>query len=336
MQYRENPLAARAGKEEYLAGLEKLIAHRQEAAKEIRREFTRDIFTDGQRYRRQFREMLGWPLTEPADLPPPAVEWEELGEEEHYRIFRVRIPVVDSLVLSGLFFRQKNGCHPLVIVQHGGSGTPERISGFYGTTHNYNDMVTRTLEYGVHVFAPQFLLWNQQEYGVPYDRIRMDSRLKRVGSSITAVEIYGIQRALDAFTALPEVGKVGMLGLSYGGFYTLFAAAADTRIQSAISCSYFCSRDEAPWSDWVWENCAHTFDDAEIACLCWPRRICLAMGSRDELFPLRASRQSMETIRDLCARAGIDTDWVELIGFDGVHEFYREDWPIARLVEDLR
>ena len=31
----------------------------------------------------------------------------------------------------------------------------------------------------------------------------------------------------------------------------------------------------------------------------------------------------------------VGTDWLELITFDGVHEFYKDDAPIARLVKDL-
>lgn len=103
--------------------------------------------------------------------------------------------------MTGLFFKvDGEEKKPLVIAQHGGQGTPELISGVYGKTDIYNDMLQRIRENGVHVFAPQLLLWSD-DYNVEFDRKAIDARLKRVGSSITAVEIYRIIRILDYFEA---------------------------------------------------------------------------------------------------------------------------------------
>jgi dienelactone hydrolase len=196
-------------------------------------------------------------------------------------------------------------------------------------------MLCRVIKYGVHVFAPQLLLW-KEEYGVPYDRTELDARLKRVGSSITAVEVFGLTRILDYFEDQPYVKNFGMVGLSYGGFYTLFTTACDTRIQSAISCSFFNDRDEIAWPDWVWQNSAYKFNDTEVAALCYPRRLCIQMGNKDELFDYKYTEASFEALKALVKEQGVCDDLFDLIIFDGNHEFCKDDAPIQRLVNDLK
>jgi dienelactone hydrolase len=258
-----------------------------------------------------------------------------LSEEENFTLYRAELEILEGVRLSGLFFKMKGeGKKPLVIVQHGKSGTPEIMSGLLGSTWNYNDMLMRVAQNDVHVFAPQLLLWDAAQYGAPFDRITLDAALKRTGSSVAAIELYEISGIIDYFEKQDYVSSFGMVGLSYGGFYTLYATALDTRIKSAISCSFFASRDACSWSDWVWQDSANRFDDAEVACLVYPRRLCLEMGTRDELFRSEYSEESFERIKAYCKDARID--WCDLILFDGKHEFCLDDAPIERLINDLK
>lgn len=332
MIYREEKAVTASEKQSYVNQLDALLAKKQAEATKIRAEYARDIFREPERYRADLRKMLGWPLVGQEDTAPPSVTVQELSQEEGYTIYRMGIEILDGVTLTGLYFRSE-GKKPLVIAQHGGQGTPELISGFYGSTTNYHQMLHRIRQQDVHVFAPQLLLWSDQ-YEVPFDRRGLDARLKRVGSSVAAVELYGITRILDYFEAQPEVSCFGMVGLSYGGFYTLFAAAMDTRIRGAVSCSFFNSRDVIGWSDWMWQCSAEKFDDPEIACLIYPRTLCLAVGDKDPLFPVSSAESSFQKLRELCHDVG--TDWLETIVFDGVHEFYKDDAPIIRLAQYLK
>ena len=334
MNYREEKDVSKHFKQEYAEGFEKLIIMRQEEAARKRHDYVRNIFDRPEDYRRDFRRMLGWPLVNHDEAGYPNAESEFLSEEEGCSIYRMSFTILDVIKVTGLFFRM-NGDEkrPLVIVQHGGLGTPEIISGVYGDTANYNDMLQRVIRHDVHAFAPQLLLWND-DCGVACNREAVDARLKRVGSSITAVEVYAISRILDYFERESYVSSFGMVGLSYGGFYTLYTAAADTRISASISCSFFNKRDAAPWSDWVWFRAAEIFDDAEIACLVYPRKIWLQMGKRDALFAASDSAESFERIRDMCADVG--TDWVSFDLFEGEHEFSPDDEAIAEMVRLLK
>ena len=339
MLYREQNEDSRKYKQNYLDGIEKVIAQRQAEAADARAIFARDILTDGERYRASFRKMLGWPLVDlsPTDCTSkglPNVISEKLSDEESCEIFRMQFEILDGLFMSGLLVKLKTDeSRPLVIVQHGGGGSPELVAGFLGTTSNYRDMLGGVISRGCHAFLPQLYVWGEG-YGVKYDRISVDARLKRLGSSVTAIEVFGITRILDYFEAQPYVRNFGMVGLSYGGFYTLFTAACDTRIKSALAVSQFNKRDAYPWPDWVWQNAGFTFDDAEIACLVYPRKLYLAVGERDDLFDYRFAVESFEKIKEIC---GTDaSDWLDFSVFDGIHEYLRDEILVERLVEDLK
>jgi dienelactone hydrolase len=335
MIYREDKKHTEQNKSAYRDGISAIIKQRQKDAKAVRAGYFKDIFANQEKYRQDLREMLGWPLVGYTDDREIAVSFEKLSEEEYFTLYRAEFEILEGVKLSGLFFKMNGeGKKPLVIVQHGKSGTPEIMSGIFGSTWNYNDMLLRVAKHNVHVFAPQLLLWDASQYGAPYERITMDAALKRTGSSVAAIELYEISGIIDYFEKQDYVSAFGMVGLSYGGFYTLYATALDTRIKSAISCSFFASRDACSWSDWVWQDSANRFDDAEVACLVYPRRLCLEMGKRDELFRSEYSEESFERIKAYCKDVG--TDWCDLILFDGKHEFCLDDAPIERLINDLK
>lgn len=316
-------------KQEYLDGLEALISRREQAYEKKRDSYIRDIFKNPEFYRDELKSMFGYPLTEKKPQTLPKVKTEPVSDG----VVRMSFEILEDVWMTGLFFQKDEKKRPLVIVQHGGLGTPEFISNFYDDTANYNHMLERVVQYDVHAFAPQLLIWSQEEYQLPFNRQEIDARLKRVGSSVTAVEVYGIMRILDWFEAQDYVKNFGMVGLSYGGFYTLTTTALEPRIQSAVSCSYFNDRTTIGWTDWTWENAAEKFFDAEIACLAYPRRLCIEVGNKDELFNIESAKKEWERLKKLCAPVG--TDWVDFIEFDGDHEFCKSDEPIKRLADDL-
>lgn len=334
MNYREDRSITEPFKRQYLQGIENLIGKLEQEATQQRAGLRREILQDPERYRKDFFAMLGWPLTQPRDKTAPLVKTELLCEEGDMTIRRMQIEILDGIWMSGLLLRHKDGeKRPFVLTQHGALGTPERITGiFEGTTANYNHMPERVWKAGANVFAPQLLIWSPEIYGVEFDRAVLDAKLKKVGSSITAVEIYGLMRILDYFETQDWVGNIGMVGLSYGGFYTLFTTAADTRIRAAISCSFFCEGNHHLFPDWGFWNMNQCWGEAEIACLVHPRLLMLEMGDQDALFDWRKSRAEYERILEAC---GDDRDWVEYKTFEGTHEFYQKDDHINKLIDCL-
>ena len=333
MNYREEKETSKQYKKEYLDGIEALIRNREQACVQKRDLYIKDIFKNQNKYRDDLKKMLGWPLTDYEYSGIPNTKTEKLSDEENYSIYRMSFEILDGVWISGLLFKKDDKKRPMVIVQHGGLGTPELISGVYGDTSNYNNMLQRVICHDVNAFAPQLLLWDQKAYELDFNRQEIDARLKRVGSSVTAVEVFGIIRMLDWFEAQDYVKNFGMVGLSYGGFYTLFTSALETRIKSAVSCSFFNDRLTISWSDWTWSDSAKKFLDAEIACLVYPREICIEVGDKDELFKVSNAKNEWERLKNITNEVG--TDWIRLIIFEGNHEFCKDDEPIKKLVKTL-
>ncbi len=328
MFYKEERDVTKEAKTMYRDDLLRFIEQRKAAANAARAERWQEILDDQERFRDKFKAMLGYPLTETRPDTPPEMTETILASQDGITVSRMTFTVMDDIRMTGLLFRRE-GERPLVIAQHGGLGTPELIAGIYDGTANYNDMLERILPYGVHVFASQLLLWHE-DYDVPFNRQEMDVQLKSVGSSITAIEIYGIQRILDWFETKEWVSTFGMIGLSYGGFYTLFTAAADTRIKGALSCSYYCDRNEMKgFPDWRWQNAAWQMQDAEIAALVYPRKLVIGMGDEDPLFAIGDTEREFERLVRLSETVG--TDWVSFAKFNGPHEFIKDD----RYIEDV-
>lgn len=333
MKYTEETNLTKEYKNNYLKGIEHIIAERQKYAETVRAEYVKNIFSEQDKYRDDLKKMLGWPLVEHHTDKLPQVTSQLLSKEDGYEIYRMQIEVLEGLTLTGLFFKEEGeGKKPLVLVQHGALGTPEVISGVYGDTTNYNDMLMRVRKNHVHAFAAQLLLWHEN-YKVDFNRQNIDARLKRVGSSITAVEIYALIRVMDYFEKEDYVSSFGMVGLSYGGFYTLYTTAIDVRIKSAISCSFFNKRDVVGWSDWVWFKSAEKFDDAEVACLVYPRKLYIEIGDNDKTFNCKYGIESFDKLKKLCEPVG--TEWVDFKVFAGSHEFCLDDEPIYKLINDI-
>lgn len=331
--YREAIEASEKYKEDYLSGLEKVILQRESAADEVRYQKCKDILANQESYRQSLKAFLGWPLTEKDSGNIPKASVVKLSEDKICTIYRISVEVLDGYSITGLLFQQDEQKRPLVIAQHGGDGTPEQVGNLYGETYNYNQMIERMLKCNVHVFAPQLLLWNTQNFGIPYQRDVLDARLKNTGSSIAALEIYGITRILDYFQAQSYVSNFGMIGLSYGGFYTLYTAALDKRIQSAVACSFSHTSKQAR-CDWMWGQYRESFSDAEVACLVYPRKLCYEMGDCDPLFDLKEVEAEISQLKELAGETV--ENWFEFLLFSGGHEFCWDNEPLIRLAKNIQ
>ncbi len=302
----ENPLAAENYRQCYVDGIDSFIKRMKDESADKRRKF---VSPDGiceniERYRREYVKMLGLDRLEGKASKP--VEKVFVGSDEVADIFRLSVWITDEIPFYAMLFIPHGAKEaPLVITQHGGGGTPELCSDMNGK-NNYNHMVQRVLEKGAVVIAPQLLLWSleeietQRKHNVVYDRKLLDLSLKRFGMSITALEIKGIMKCIDYGCALEEVcrDKVSMIGLSYGGYFTLHTMAADTRIKSAYTAGCFNDRNVYDWSDFSYPSSAEKFHDAEVAALCAPRKLYIQVGKEDEVFNYKTAVSEFERVKE--------------------------------------
>lgn len=337
--YTEPDGAGNSYREQYEKGILNVMEKRRRELDERRMAGHADILRDPEPWREKLRLLLGWPLTgERSGLPSYTEEF--VTENEGIRIDRTVFEVMPGLPAYGMLFRHTDDrIRPLVFSLHGGMGSPELSGGVMerGTT-NYNDLVERFLSGGANVFAPQLLLWDPALHAMndarTADQIRLvtDTRLQLMGGSITALEIYCMQRELDLFCTMPWVDpdRIGIGGLSYGGFYSLYTAAVETRFKAALVSCDFSDRFTYCSTDYVWKGAAESITDAEAALLIHPRKLIVQMADEDQLTDIEVAKHEAE-------RVGADgEDWFSFHVFHGVHEFSPEDDDVTGFLDALR
>ena len=344
---KENTIYARRA---FTDGIYAVLEERRKMYNGLREEYINPekAAANREEYRRDFTNMLGWPLTEYEALKdtPMAVK-----KTYRYDIYNGRAYAMDFEVLPGLwayalYIESNNeGDLPFVITQHGGCGNPEAGAETF-EQNNYNGMVRRTATFGggANVLCPMLLMWPDRFEPAPrdmedegYSRPRIDARLKQVGSSITAIEVFAIRRMLNYFISegIAKEGHIGMLGLSYGGFYTTVTAAVDTRINAAYSSCQFSDRYRYGREDWIWGDNASRFLDAEVASLIAPRPFFADEGDRDDLFDVRAFYSECERTVPFFEAAGAKENF-KYRSFDATHEFATDDEGIAFIYDFIK
>lgn len=293
----ETPEVADGYRKAFVDGIEHYIALKNAACKAERSAFVNEaLVREQEALRERYKKMLG--LDAFSGESGKAAELQYAGSDGVCKIYRLVVYIVDQIPFCSMLLipHEAKAPLPLVIAQHGGGGTPELCSDMNGQ-NNYNHMVQRVLARGAAVLAPQLLLWSQTEsltqraHPIPYNRQNIDRDLKRLGTSITALEIAGIQRSLDYVSSLEYIDpeRIAMMGLSYGGYFTQYTMAADTRIKAGYSAGAFNDRDVHCFGDWGYQGSAKLFQDAEVAALCAPRKLYVQMGKADPVFDYRST-----------------------------------------------
>lgn len=278
------------------------------------------------RLRQAFCDSIGYPP--PGDRPEQPATFTRLGEDHLGVYYRAMIPVLPDVHSEGIYIVPKStrGKTPLVISMHGGGGSPE-VALFNGGA-NYHDMVRGAVRRGYVVYAPQHLF---RAEGYPQDiRRQIDDRLRLVGTSLTAVEVAKITRAIDQLVLRPEVDaqRIAMVGLSYGGYYALITPAIDRRIKVSVSSCYFgvqegrYAQDELSVpTDFRFPNRMTLFNDADLVALICPRAHQVQAGATDNASHRETGRLLAPRAAAYYEQLGLSERFQHVI-FDGGHEFH--------------
>lgn len=245
-------------------------------------------------------------------VPPGAKEgriarFERVGEDRHCTVYRVWIEVIDGVETYGLYLVPKKlaGKAPLLIAQHGGGGNPEAICDL-DTREAYRGFVPEAVKRGYIIWAPALAMrcgyCNDPE--IPgADREVLDRLLRRGGTSIIGLELHKIIASTQALAkARPEIdgNRIGMTGLSWGGFYTMYVTALSPFIKAAAPAGYLKDYDDIatrakggkiglPDRD-IFNGVSHA---QAIALIC-PRPALVQMGEKDTVVPIAGARIEAE------------------------------------------
>ncbi len=282
------------------------------------------------------RTRLGYPP--PWLSPSPGKpRMEKIGEDAIGVYYRCSIEVAPKLDTYGLYIVPKGlkGKAPLVISKHGGGGYPE-LALFMGGA-NYHDMIRGAVREGYVVWAPLTVMYpyRDRDHGtaVPVEvRRDLDEKLRAAGSSLMGLEAARISRSLDSLLAARKEidGKrIAMVGLSYGGFYTLYTAALDPRIKAAVaSCSF--RNGIVPTGSGKPEGRPHDLPGPELAALIAPRALQVQAGINDKGLPIDDVRAGAARTKAFYVKARAESMF-EFAEFNGGHE-WRGDlaWAFLR------
>lgn len=335
--YSENPDKDTKDRQRCLDGVAAFFDNAKKEAEKRRGEFFIPSKDEKvmEEYRAKLVEMLGFPLREKREIK--SVEQVFVTRDGNVDIYRMHFNFANGLDMYGLYLKQVEDSKnkPFVFGLHGGWGTPELVSGIHYNSSNYNHLVRRITERGASVFAPQLLLWNVPNYGNAYERLEIDARMRELGGSVTALEIYMMQGALDWFIDSKEANadKLGVAGMSYGGMYALHLAAVDTRFKACFSCSWVCDVYEWLKIDWSYQNTQNTIAAAETAALIAPRTLVVGMGNNDPAWKLGTVRECAK-ISSYFKKMDCENKF-RYIEYEGVHEVDKGDEWLDVLFEGI-
>jgi dienelactone hydrolase len=276
---------------------------------------------------------LGFPLSDAihgSDFS--TVQQTPIGEDDLATYTLLSIPALPGVNMIGTLIEPKkhDPKMPLIIANHGRGAMPDRPpDGKISVMSNSNrDLARGAVERGWAVFEPIFLF-----YGKDYpDDIRdtLTLHAQEIGITLPAIEITKLIRSIDYLTSRPEIDpqRVAMVGMSYGGFYTLYTTALEPRIQVAVVAAYFNDRAHVldladpkyGFIDWRYPNSLSLFTDPHIVALVCPRPLLIESGTQDQLFQIEGARQTIPLARDYYAKLHLDSNFA-FDEFVGRHDF---------------
>lgn len=136
--------------------------------------------------------------------------------------------------------------------------------------------------------------------------------LMPLGQTVAGWMVWDSMRAIDYLLAQPDVNpaRIGITGNSGGGLNTLFTAALDPRIRTAVVVGYTFEFNN--WLKYAGTHCTCTqlpgmfrgMEWFEIAGLIAPRPVMMLQGDRDDIFPISGARRAAGKAMDLYALLG--------------------------------
>jgi dienelactone hydrolase len=280
--------------------------------------------------REQVRTFFGRP---PGAKEGRITKFEQVGEDRHCVVHRVWIEVIPGVEAYGLYLvpKQRAAKAPLLIAQHGGGGNPEAICDL-DTRDNYRGFGPEAVKRGYIVWAPG-LAMRSDFSGDPEipgaSREQLDQKLKQGGTSIIGLELHKIIESTRALIkGRPEIDpeRVGMTGLSWGGFYTMYVTAVSPFIKVAAPAAFFKDYDDilvrakdgkARSPD---RELTGGLSHAQAIALICPRPCLVQMGEKDPVVPIAGARKETERAALFYQKLGL-ADRYEFQVHDGGHVY---------------
>jgi dienelactone hydrolase len=148
------------------------------------------------------------------------------------------------------------------------------------------------------------------------------------GETIPGWRVYDVMRAIDYLSERPEADsqRLAVMGISGGGTITFLTAALDSRVKVAVVSGYYNTfRDSVV-------SITHCMDNYvpgllryaemwDIAGLIAPRAFFVESGTKDDIFPIAATRLAFGKAQEIFRVFGA-SERLDLEVFEGEHQFW--------------
>ena len=156
--------------------------------------------------------------------------------------------------------------------------------------------------------------------------------LTLAGATWPGIVFWDDMRTVDYLVTRPEVDpkRIGCLGISMGGYRSMFLSALDPRIRagcvvgfmSTVRSMIHAHLDTHSWVHFL--PALHRFLDwPDVVSLTAPRSLMVLQCSQDRLFPLSGMKESVEQIASVYQKAGVKDKFSSRF-YDVPHRFTRE------------
>jgi dienelactone hydrolase len=221
---------------------------------------------------------------------------------------------------------------PAVLACHGHGPGKSQAVGLAHTEAPNSDYALQLVRQGYAVLAPDLRCFGERLDWNPEDHYACDTNLVHAvmaGWNPLAQNIWDLQRCLDVLAghALVDPGRLGMVGLSYGGTVTLFTAALDDRVAAAVVSGYFSSWAEShkmPWNmcgSQVAFGLLGRLEHEDLGALIAPRPLLIETGTEDYLFPVAAATEAVRRTRLVYEHRDAGDRLVHDV-FEGEHQWH--------------
>ena len=196
-----------------------------------------------------------------------------------------------------------------------------------------NDFALQMVKRGLVVIAPEQLGFGERrdpwdlEKGPGCSCQQHSMAATLFGRTNSGMRVYDTLRAIDYLQSRPEVDpkRIGCLGISGGGLVTLFSAAMDDRIQACLVSGYFnlfraCIIPIGHCVDNYIPSILRYAEMSDVAALIAPRAFFSESGTKDTIFPIKATREAFPRLQRVYDLLGIP-DKCGLHVFNDTHVF---------------
>lgn len=279
---------------------------------------------------------------------PLRAEVTDVFETDYYRRETVLFQSRPELTVFGYFFMPKRtalpGRRPCVICVPGHGRGVDSMCGFdaKGRLRPWGEWAEYQADFALQAVANGYAVLAIEQLG--FGRRRDPAAVKAgpdmsscqpasgaaflLGETMTAWRVWDVMRSVDYLRTRAEVDRerMAVMGISGGGLTSFFSAALDERIAAAVVSGYFntfkaCIFSLSHCIDNYFPGMLNVVEMPDIAGLIAPRPVFFESGTKDNIFPVEATRQAYRQARRIYRVFGAPKN-VGLEVFEGEHQFW--------------